>query len=203
MKLLLTLLAGLAVLVAGSAAAQDAYRIRAGDTLRIEVLEDQTLNRQALVLPDGRISVPLAGTLRAAGLTVTELTRTITSAIAPNFAQPPTVSVAVTSIPQTLPGLTGEAVETIDVYLLGEINAPGRKAVAPGTTFLQALAESGGFTPFAADRRVQLRRRDPATGQEQVYPIDYRALSRGAPIAGNPTLVDGDVILVPERRLFE
>ena len=55
----------LALLAAPLAFAQSAgYRIQPGDQLAITVLEDETLNRQALVLPDGRISVPLAGTSR-------------------------------------------------------------------------------------------------------------------------------------------
>ena len=45
--------------LASAVAAQQSYRIRAGDTLRIEVIEDSTLNRSALVSPDGRISIPL------------------------------------------------------------------------------------------------------------------------------------------------
>ena len=57
------LMAGLA----GAAAAQSDYRIQPGDTLQIEVLEDPNLNRSVLVLPDGSISVPLVGTVRAGG----------------------------------------------------------------------------------------------------------------------------------------
>ena len=46
---------------ATQAMAQDGYRLRSGDTLRVEVLEDPTLNRAVLVAPDGRIALPLAG----------------------------------------------------------------------------------------------------------------------------------------------
>ena len=53
-----------ALLTAPFALAQSAgYRIQPGDVLAITVLEDDTLNRQSLVTPDGRISVPLAGTV--------------------------------------------------------------------------------------------------------------------------------------------
>ena len=61
MKTLIALLAGF-LLSAAPALAQDGYLIRAGDILQIEVLEDPSLNRQALVAPDGRITMPLAGT---------------------------------------------------------------------------------------------------------------------------------------------
>ncbi len=66
----------------------------------------------------------------------------------------------------------------------------------------QALAESGGLTRFAADKRIQLRRTDPRSGQQSITPINYRALADGAVMNDFP-LADGDVILVPERRLFE
>jgi polysaccharide export outer membrane protein len=98
---------------------------------------------------------------------------------------------------------TGATTRTIDIYFLGEVNTPGLREVAPGTTLLQALAQSGGLTRFAATRRIQLRRTNPQTGQQWVAEIDYRALANGAALATDITLQDGDVILVPERRLFE
>ena len=52
--------------------------IQPGDVLSVTVLEDETLNRQTLVLPDGRISVPLAGTIRASNQTVESVEKVIT-----------------------------------------------------------------------------------------------------------------------------
>lgn len=180
------------------------YQIRPGDTLRIEVIEDPELNRNVLVLPDGRISFPFAGTVEAAGRTVGQVERALSSAMSSDFASPPTVYVAVASIPpapqvEVLP--TEEP--TVSIYFLGEVVNPGLQEIRPGTTILQGLALSGGFTRFAATERVQLRRRDPQTGQEYVYEINYKALTQGGLLSGNVTLGEGDVILVPERRLFE
>lgn len=182
------------MMVAYSAAAQSSYRLQSGDSLLIEVLEDNTLNRSVVVLPDGRFSFPFAGTLPARGLTVGQIETAITKAIASNFASEPTVFVAVTPGERTVVPVTPE---TIDVYFLGEVNTPGERQMQPGTTFLQALAQAGGLTRFAAEKRIQLRR------QQKLFQIDYRALSRGAALQSNITLRDGDVILVPERRLFE
>ena len=96
-----------------------------------------------------------------------------------------------------------EEEETIAIYMLGEVAKPGLVEVKPGTTILQALSQAGGLSPFAATKRVQLRRRDPQSGQEYVYKINYRAISDGAALTGNVYLSEGDVILIPERRLFE
>lgn len=190
----------IAVFAAGIASAQTNYRIGAGDTVRIEVLEDPSLNRDALVLPDGSISFPLAGAVRASGQTTTQLETSLASALAPNFATRPTVSVSVAGLaPEDL-----AAANTINIYVMGEVeNGGGLLQVEPGTTVLQALALSGGFSRFAATKRIQLRRIDPQTGQQFVYNIDYRAIEQGAANIGNSVLADGDVILVPERRLFE
>ena len=198
------LLAVACIFVAAAAWAQNGYRINPGDVLAIEVLEDPSLNREVLVLPDGSFSFPFAGTLQASGLTIDQVEAAVTQGIAPNFAAEPNVFVTVRQVRPSAPATGGvAAARTIDIYFLGEVNSPGPAEIPPGTTFLQALSYSGGFTPFAAQRRVQLRRTDPHTGQQYVSEIDYRAIANGARLSQDVELIEGDVILVPERRLFE
>lgn len=195
---------GLLLLMATTAfAASGNYGVRTGDTLHIEVLEDTSLNRSVLVLPDGRISFPFAGTLPARGRTTAQIERSLQKAIAEQFQSPPTVVVSVTSVAPALGPAPEAGSDLLQVYVMGEVTAPGLKEVAPGTTFMQLLAQSGGFTKFAATKRIQLRRRDPKTGAERVHKINYRALANGAALRNDQILQPGDVILVPERRLFE
>lgn len=196
-------MAMLALVVLGTAAqAQEEYRVKPGDTLNIEVLEDTSLNRSVVVLPDGRFSFPFAGTVTGSGRTVGQIEAAIKSGIGSNFTVEPNVFVSVQPGQRVATGGSGRA-RTIDVYFLGEVNAPGGQKIERGTRFLQGVALAGGMTRFAATKRIQLRRTDPKTGQEKVYTFNYKALARGAAISSNPTLIDGDVILVPERRLFE
>lgn len=191
-------------LISTGAIAQDNYRIQSGDRLSIEVLQDGDLNRNALVLPDGRFSFPLAGTIRAQGRTVSQVQAALSSALAGNFQAPPDVFVSVEPAPvDTATSASEPAPEMVTIYLLGEIANPGPKELLDGTTFLQALSASGGMTNFAATKRVQLRRTNPTTGLQSVYEINYHALSNGAELRNNFPLQEGDVILVPERRLFE
>ena len=194
-----------AVTMATAATAQsDGYRIRVGDSLNIEVLEDSSLNRSLLVLPDGRISFPLAGDVMAAGLTVSQLKAALTGALASNFTSPPSVFVAVSSVSKAAASSGGGGTRPMDVYLMGEVAKPGSYEVPRGTTVLQFLANSGGFSKFAAKKRLQLRRTDPRTGETKIYMIDYKAIEAGAIEAyATAPLADGDVIVVPERRLFE
>lgn len=198
-----------ALFAATAAFAQNGYLIQPGDTLSIEVLEDSALNRSVLVLPDGSISFPFAGTVPVGGRTVSQVESTLTRQLASNFASPPTVFVTVRALrpdPIVPPGSGAPAPseeEMINVYFLGEVNGAGLRPVMPGTTFLQGISQAGGFTQFAATKRIQLRRNDPQTGAPAVYLINFRALSRGAKLTQNVVLQEGDVILVPERRLFE
>ncbi|WP_210528788.1 polysaccharide biosynthesis/export family protein [Rubellimicrobium arenae] len=198
-------LLGLSSLLPETALAQDAYRVRPGDVLQIEVIEDPGLNRNALVSPDGRITVPLAGAIQAQGRTVEQIQSELIDRLTSSFAAPPSVFVSISQIAaEEEAAPTGPAEEpTIDIFVVGQAAQPGRLTVEPGTTILQLIAQMGGFSQFAATKRLQLRRTDPNTGRETIYAIDYEAIEQGRSNAGAVTLIDGDVIIVPQRRLFE
>ncbi len=180
--------------------AQD-YKVRAGDVLQIEVLEDATLNRTAIVLPDGQISLPLVGSIRAAGRTLADVQADLTARLAPNFASAPTVYVTLNALAERVVGAPAVP-RTIDIYVLGAANAPGKVDVKPGATLLQALAQAGGVSPFGAKKRIQLRRVDKS-GNEKVYKFDLDAIERGEAGGGSTKLMGGDVIVIPQRKLFE
>lgn len=194
----------LAILSPGAALAQG-YGVSPGDTLRIEVLEDPSLNRSVLVAPDGRISVPQAGSLRASGRTVEAIQSDLTARLADSFAVRPNVYVGLEQLAPRQPAAprTPTPAPVIGVYVMGEVAKAGRLEVAPGTNVLQLFAVMGGFTKFAALKRIQLRRTDPKTGVPMVYKLNYAAIEAGATNGGQATLMDGDVIVVPQRRLFE
>lgn len=180
------------------AVAQD-YRLKSGDVLQIEVLEDSTLNRTAIILPDGQISLPLIGSVRAAGRTLADVQGDVAAQLAQSFATQPTVYVTLDALAERLPA---GPPRTIDVFIVGAANAPGRLEMAPKSTLLQAIAQAGGLSPFAAKKRIQLRRTDK-NGNEKTYRLNYEAIEMGEGAGGAMRLVDGDVIIVPQRKLFE
>jgi polysaccharide export outer membrane protein len=201
LKYLTGLLAAILLMIPALAgAAGSGYKIQPGDTLQLEVVQDSSLNRQLLVLPDGSVTVPMVGTIAAAGHTVDEVRATITQGLASSFTSKPAVYLSVAAIPLAANG--GAAKPSVSIYVMGEVNKPGAIEVLPGTTLIQALATSGGFTNFAATRRLELLRLDRASGRQQVYDYDYRALTAG-PSAPAVVLREGDVIVVPQRKLFE
>jgi polysaccharide export outer membrane protein len=196
-------LAIVAPAVVAPAWAQDAYRLQSGDIVEITVIEDPNLNRRVLVGPDGRISLPLAGSLVAAGRTLSEVQSAVQTGLAGNFVRPPTVSASLVALaPPPLPELE-EELELFSVYVLGEVNRPGRydyESEKP-ISVLQALALAGGPGIFADRDEIQVRNLED--GAEKVRIFDYDAVEDGLGATLATTLSDGAIIVVPERGLFD
>jgi polysaccharide export outer membrane protein len=143
------------------------------------------------------VNVPFVGSVRAQGQSLGQIQDAIRAGLAPSFAEPPNVFVGLSALAERIPA---EPV-TIAVYVVGEVATPGKLEIEPGTTILQFIAEMGGFSPFAATKRIQLR--TSRTGKEQVYTLNYEDIERGVGVGGTTIMTDGDVIVVPQRRLFE
>ena len=108
-----------------NAMAQEApppYRLQPGDTILVSVLEDPELDREVLILPDGRISLPVAGSMVAAGRTPVELQSVIRGRLRSNFVKPPSVTVAVSELAPE----SEDAADLNEVFVLGEVASPGR-----------------------------------------------------------------------------
>ena len=121
----------LAALTVPAIAQDGGYLIRPGDMLRVEVLEDPGLNRSVLVSPDGRITLPLVGGVRASGKTVEAVQGELATRLAPNFATTPNIYVSIERIAERPVGGSGgvKAVPTIDIYVIGEGAKAGKLSV--------------------------------------------------------------------------
>jgi len=189
--------ASLLLALAGVARAQvdggGVYRIQPGDALSVSVLEDPGLNQSVLVRPDGRISLPLVGALVVEGLSPEQARDLIRDRLARDFVTPPTVNVALQS--------AVEQTDTVKVYVLGQVGSGGLYEVETPIDLLQLLAIAGGPGPFAATERIQLR--SNVDGREEVRFFNYALVEDGATPIERIPVREGDVIVVPERGLFE
>jgi len=173
-----------------------AQTLKAGDSLSISVAQDPKLDRQVLIDPSGQIAVPLAGHIRAAGMTPQGLERVLKERLKGNYKDEDldvTVAISGTLVPE-------EDLKP-KIFITGEVLRPGSYVVRQPTTLMQAIALAGGLGPYAAKRRIMVRRKGGPG--ENIYMFDYRAYEAGADLEGNITLRAGDVIMVPERGLFE
>jgi polysaccharide biosynthesis/export protein len=170
------------------------FRLGPGDVLLINVLEDPTLDTEALVRPDGLITMPLAGTIMAAGRTPEEVAAAIRQQLAAEFVEPPTVSVVLRAVAPTQQPF-------LSIYVIGQVNNPGLIPVPEPIGILQALALAGGVGVFGDAENIQVRQVDE-WGVEKVLLVNYELIEEGG-IVPKIVLDDGDTILVPERGLFD
>jgi polysaccharide biosynthesis/export protein len=189
----------LACMMAVWATVADAEALKPGDALNISVLQDPKLDRSVIVDPSGEIAFPLAGHIRARGLSPQALERILINKLKDNYKDEHLdVTVAVANSPKDIP----EEDLKPKIYIMGEVLRPGPYVVRQRTTLIQAIALAGGVGPFAAKRRIQVRRQLPG-GSESIFAFDYKAYEAGSDMDGNISLRAGDVIMVPERGLLE
>lgn len=161
----------------------DGYLLSPGDVVAVSVWQEPGLEQLVLVRPDGGISFPLAGDLKAQGLTVQELADALKKRLQ-KFIPEPVVTVTLQEIPGNR------------IYVIGQVNKPGDFAIiARDVTVVQALAMAGGLTPFAKEKDIRVLRKDGVN--QRSIAVDYREIKRGGSLSQNVTLQAGDIILVP------
>jgi polysaccharide biosynthesis/export protein len=163
------------------ATADEAYRIGPQDVVQIDVWKEPEITRTIPVRPDGKISLPLVNDVQAAGLTAMELANSIRGALV-KYLTNPQVTVTVTQI------------NSLRVYLTGEVTRPGAIMLLPNMTVLQAVASSG-FTQFARLNGIYVLRVE--NGRQVKFPFHYKDVVKGKKAEENILLKPGDVIVVP------
>lgn len=98
-----------------------------------EVFEWKVVNLEYVVDAEGSISVPLIGSIPAAGMTKAELSKTISARLRKTLGLASSPDVAL------------EIVQCRPFYVMGNINKPGEYAYRPGMTVLQAISIAGGY----------------------------------------------------------
>jgi len=177
----------------------NAQTLKSGDNLSISVLQDPKLDSNVVVDPSGEIAFPLAGHIRARGLTPQALENILKAKLKGNYKDDNLdVTIAVANSPKDIP----EDDLKPKIFITGEVVRPGSYVVRQPTTLMQAIALAGGIGPFAAKQRIQVRRRG-AGGDETIFMFNYKAYEAGADLEGNIRLRAGDVIMIPERGLFD
>jgi polysaccharide export outer membrane protein len=87
--------------------------------------------------------------------------------------------------------------QMLTVFVYGEVKNPGaiQFRQSKKITLLQAIAQAGGPTEWAATSRASIRRRDPTTGKEVRIPVNVKKVIAGK--IKDIILVEGDVVIIP------
>jgi polysaccharide export outer membrane protein len=167
-------------------AQSNAYTLNPGDIVRISAFDDERLNREVVVLPDGTLSYPVVGEIHAAGMTVYELQQQITKGLVEKgFLQDGAV---IDASVQKTNGYT--------VYVVGQVKQPGAITSFANIDIMQAISMAGGLTPFASRSGIKVLRQ--ADGGETVLPFDYGDVEDGEKLDSNIVLRPGDTVVVPD-----
>jgi protein involved in polysaccharide export with SLBB domain len=170
---------------AESAPQQDSdYRIQPGDQLALDFYMNSEFNDTATVDPNGKIELRMVGPVQAAGLTPSQLAKSIDNAYRNELRNPGAV-VHLNNLPSR------------QIYVEGEVQKPGGFPLQPGMTAVQALALAGGVTDSSDPQSAVLIRRD-ACGQPQGTKIDLAAVTSNPGSADDVALMPRDVVVVPK-----
>lgn len=172
-----------------AASAQDPkpYTLNPGDTIAVSVWREEDLMRDLVVLPDGAISFPLAGTMTVQGLRTDEVEALLAKRLE-KYIPDAVVTVTVT-------GASGYR-----VYVIGEVSSPGEYIAPRRITVMQALSLAGGLTPYAGETSIRVLRREH--GKTISIPFAYSDVKRGLALNTNIELQSGDTVVVAGQTLF-
>ena len=130
----------------------------------------------------GKISLPLAGDVQAAGITTSELDQFLEKKFSALVAEP-AVSVMLTEN------------RSRRYFVVGQVGQPGEFPIEFPLTILQAISRSGGFQEWAKREEIKIVRR--GDGKEELLNFDYEAFVKGKNLQQNILIMPGDTIIVP------
>ncbi|HUJ60115.1 MAG TPA: polysaccharide biosynthesis/export family protein [Kofleriaceae bacterium] len=158
-----------------------------GDVIGINVWDQKDLNTDATIRPDGTITMPLVGDIRAVGETPSSLKDKVKAALA-NFVKLGAgneVTIAV------------KAWRSYRFTINGEVGRPGVYSSEQYVRVSAAIALAGGLTRFARRGDIKLFRTDAKTGDVREIPLDYDLLASGKRFDMDIFVLPGDYLFVP------
>jgi polysaccharide export outer membrane protein len=158
------------------------YIIGSMDILEIQVWKEPDFSRQALVRPDGKITLPLIGDLHVSGMTTMTLKELLTEKLK-DFIDSPEVTVILVES------------HSKNFYIIGKITQPGTYPLMKDMTVLQAISVAGGLGEWADSDSIRIIRK--SGGKEKILHFDYKEVISGKNLEQNIVLQPNDTIVVP------
>jgi len=167
----------------------ESYKMSVGDEVQVNVWKNPELSVSVPIRPDGKITVPLAGDVVAAGREPEELAEDITYKLE-NYVKNPYVTVI-------LRNLQGQQFLS-RIRVTGAVATNRSMSYQQGMTVLDAVLEAGSVDIYADSNRTKVHRRKD--GETASYDIRLEDIMEDGDMTTNILLMPGDIITVPERR---
>jgi protein involved in polysaccharide export with SLBB domain len=155
-----------------------------GDKLELTMFYGANEAKQTYTLDSsGQMEVRYIGTVSAAGKAVRDVQEEIRSRLADGYLKEPVVSLTVIEI------------NSLKCSVFGQVARSGNVRFTPGMTIVEAIAQSGGFSPLARKNMVKVTRN--LDGKKQTYKLPVEMIAEGK--RPNFPMMPGDEVFVPER----
>lgn len=158
------------------------YVIGPEDVLSIVVWREKDMSTDAVVRPDGKISLPLLNDLQAGGLTPDQLKASIEKSASKYVAEPNATVIVKT-------------INSRKVHILGNVIKAGTYPLAGEMTVLQLIALAGGLQEWADEKHITVMRKED--GKDTVMKFNYKDVIHQKSLQQNVTLKPGDTVIVP------
>jgi protein involved in polysaccharide export with SLBB domain len=144
------------------------YKIGKENVLLIDIYysKGEKITQKSRVSAAGNITLPIAGEVPVAGLTVSQLQKKLHELLDRGEMVPPQVVVSVE--------------EYSMVTLLGEVRKPGAYQIKGGVSVIDLIAQADGFNESAAPNEVKVLRTGPDGKKSETLVKVYDQMNRGA-----------------------
>jgi protein involved in polysaccharide export with SLBB domain len=155
-----------------------------GDKLELTIFYGTNESKTAYTLDSsGQMEVRFIGTVSAGGKSLRDVQEEIRSRLADGYLNDPVVS------------LTLSEINSLKCSVFGQVTKSGTIKFTPGMTIVEAIAQSGGFTPLARKNMVRVTR--TVNGKKETYKLPVEMIGEGK--RPNFPMAPGDEVFVPER----
>ena len=182
----------------GHARAESAgYRIGPGDVLSLKIFAggEEQHAAQLTVSSQGTINVPFIGAIKAEGLTVSQLEKSISEPLAADYLVDPEITITVNEY------------HSLQYYISGAVGAPGLYEMKSQPTLMELIAKAGGLTANRGNVAYILRPSDRTSAAKSKgagsnsatspQKVDLKKLLDQGDMSQNIVLQSGDVVYVP------
>ncbi|MFH1093349.1 MAG: polysaccharide biosynthesis/export family protein [Candidatus Omnitrophota bacterium] len=161
------------------------YMLESGDVIEVSVWRNEDLSRTITIRPDGRISLPLAGEIKAGGLSPEKLSKVIAARLQDKYILDPQVTVIVNEIGSK------------KILVLGEVRNPGMYNISGRLTALEAIGKSGGYAQYSYLENTVIIR-NPYDKVPHIFTADLKSVLKEGKVRNDVILQPGDIVYVPK-----